>query len=137
MSAVPNQKQTLRTAGAIMAGFLVIVVLSIGTDFLTHAIGVFPEPGEAMSAALYILATVYRVIYSILGCYITARLAPNRPMRHALWLGLVGVLFSIAGTVATWNLGPEFGPHWYPIALILLSMPCAWLGAKLYSRETT
>ena len=61
MSAVPNQKQTLRTAGAIVAGFLVIVVLSIGTDFLTHAIGVFPEPGEAMSAALYILASASRV----------------------------------------------------------------------------
>jgi len=39
---------------------------------------------------------------------------------------------SIAGTVATWNKGPAFGPHWYPVALIVLAMPTAWLGGKLY-----
>ena len=38
---------------------------------------------------------------------------------------------SIAGTVATWNRGPEFGPKWYPLSLVAIAMPCAWAGGKL------
>jgi hypothetical protein len=52
-------------------------------------------------------------------------------MRHALALGVVGVVVSALGAVATWNRGPAFGPHWYPLALIAISMPCAWLGGKI------
>jgi hypothetical protein len=43
----------------------------------------------------------------------------------------VGLAVSIAGAAATWNKGPAFGPHWYPLALIVLAMPQAWLGGKL------
>jgi len=25
----------------------------------------------------------------------------------------------------------EFGPRWYPVALVVLAMPQSWLGAKL------
>ena len=39
-----------------------------------------------------------------------------------------------AGAIATWNAGPAFGPHWYPLALIALALPQTWLGAKLASR---
>ncbi len=35
------------------------------------------------------------------------------------------------GAVATRNAGPAFGPHWYPIALIVTALPTAWLGGKL------
>jgi hypothetical protein len=52
-------------------------------------------------------------------------------MAHALALGVVGLAASIAGAVATWNRGPAFGPHWYPLALIATAMPCAWAGGRL------
>jgi hypothetical protein len=42
------------------------------------------------------------------GSYLAARLAPDRPMQHALVLGAVGLALSIAGAVGTWNAGPEF-----------------------------
>jgi hypothetical protein len=28
-------------------------------------------------------------------------------------------------------MGPAFGPHWYPLALVALAMPQSWLGGKL------
>ena len=37
-----------------------------------------------MSDALFLLATVYRSLYAVAGSYVTARLAPHRPMKHAL-----------------------------------------------------
>jgi hypothetical protein len=52
-------------------------------------------------------------------------------MNHALILGAIGFAVSVLGTVATWNGGPAFGPHWYPIALDVLAMPQSWLGGKL------
>ncbi len=67
------------------------------------------------------------------GRALAAWLAPSRPMAHALALGIVGVVLSTVATIMTWNRGPAFGPHWYPIALILVSMPCAWIGAALFT----
>src|SRR6266571_4495112 len=67
----------------------------------------------------------------VLSTYITARLAPSRPMQHALAGGFIGFVVSIVGAVATWNKGPAFGPHWYPLALVVLAMPMAWAGGKL------
>ena len=57
-------------------------------------------------------------------------LAPNRPMQHALLGGAIGLVLSIVGAVTTWNSG--LGPHWYPLALIVVAMPTAWLGGKLH-----
>jgi len=116
----------------LFSGFLVVVILSLGTDIALHKSGVFPPLGQPMSDTLFILATVYRTIYAVAGCYVTARLAPNRPMGHALTGGAVGLVLSIVGAVTAWNKGPAFGPHWYPLALVVTAMPCAWLGGKLH-----
>jgi len=84
-----------------------------------------------MSDALFLLATLYRTLYAIAGSYLTARLAPHRPMKHALASGVVGLVLSTVGAIATWDRGPEFGPHWYPLSLVATAMPCAWAGGRL------
>lgn len=73
----------------------------------------------------------YRIVYGIAGGYIAALLAPNRPIGHALVLGVIGVGLSTLGAVGTWNEGPEFGPKWYPLALVAISLPCSWVGGRL------
>jgi len=70
--------------------------------------------GQPMNDGFFLLATFYRTVFGILGAYITARLAPSRPMLHALILGAIGVAVSILGAVVTWNKGPEFGPTGTP-----------------------
>jgi hypothetical protein len=120
-----------RSVAAVVAGLLAIVILSTATDMVLHATGVYPPAGQPMDDALFLLATAYRIVYGVAGCYIAARLAPDRPMQHALVLGVVGVVVSIAGAVATWNRGPAFGPKWYPLAVIAIALPCAWAGGRL------
>jgi len=132
-----NIREILRSIGAVLAGIAAIFILSLGTDVILHATGIFPPWGQPMSNSLFILALAYRIVYGMAGGYLTARLAPNRPMTHALILGLLGVVLATIGTVATWNKGPEFGPHWYPIALIVTSIPCAWIGGKIASPRDT
>ena len=130
MSDAPPRRG-LRSFGAVFAGLVVIVVLSTVTDLALYASRIFPPENQPKSNALWLLATGYRVVFSILGCYLAARLAPDRPMRHAMVLGVVGLIVCTLGLVLTWNRGPEFGPHWYPIGLVVTALPCAWLGGKL------
>ena len=124
-----------RSVGAVLLGLVAIFVLSLGTDAALHATGIFPGWGQPMSDLLFALATAYRIPFQVLGCYLTARLAPDRPMAHALAVGTVGLLLSTLGAVATWNAG--LGPHWYPILLVASSLPCAWTGGKLHGLGST
>lgn len=128
MADVP-QKSMGRSIWAVVAGFLVVVVLSLGTDALLHAAGIYPALGKRMSDSLFVVATVYRTVFGILGSYVTARFAPHSPMKHAMIGAAIGVVVATFGAVATWN--KDLGPHWYPVALILTAVPTAWIGAKL------
>ena len=130
MPATSNPR-LMRSVVAVIVGAFVGIVLSVGTDLLLRAGGILPAPDQAPSNPVLLLATVYRTVYGILGSYITARLAPFRPMAHAIVLGLMGLAANILGTVTTWNKGPAFGPHWYPITLIVLALPTAWAGAQI------
>ena len=130
MSTDPKPtRRALRSVAAVLAGFVTVVVLSIGSDMALHATGLFPPLGEPMhGTVLFLIATIYRGSYAVAGSYLAARLALNRPMGHALALGVVGLAVSIAGTIAMWGVGPA----WYPIALIVIAMPCAWAGGRLH-----
>jgi hypothetical protein len=122
----------LRRVGAVLAGFFTVLLLSVGTDAALHAARVFPPPGQRMSDGLFVLATAYRIVYTVLGGYVTARLAPDAPLRHAVLLGVVGTVAGTAGLVATWNAGPEFGPRWYPVAVAGTALPCCWWGGRIF-----
>jgi len=123
-----------RSVGAVVAGLVAIVVTHTGTDALLHATDVYPPAGQVMSDALFAVATAYRLFFSVLGAALTAHLAPSRPLKHTLVLGCIGMIGSLAGLLATIGRGPEFGPLWYPLALLLTSLPCCWLGAVLVRR---
>ena len=117
---------------AVLAGLALNVVLGLGIDQILHATGVYPPWGQTMSDSLFALATAYRIVIGVASGWLVARLAPDRPVRHAIALGIIGVLASAGGLLATWNKGPEFGPKWYPLLLIAISIPASWLGARLY-----
>ncbi len=124
----------LRSAGAVFAGFLAIVVSTTAIDVVLHAVHFYPPWGEATSDASLLVATAYRIVCSIGGCWLTARLAPWKPMQHAIALGVVGVLVSLTAAIVTWNAGPAFANHWYALALIAVALPCAWAGGRIQAR---
>ena len=132
MNEMHSRRSIPKSVGAVLAGVLVGVLLSLGTDSLLRAAGIFPALGQRVADPLLVMATVYRTVYGIVSSYLTAKLAPNRPMTHVLVLGFLGLAANVLGTVVTWNKGPAFGPHWYPVALIVLAVPTAWVGGKLF-----
>jgi hypothetical protein len=123
-----------RSILALLAGFIVNVVLSLGTDFALQAIGVLPLIGRGtMNDFQCAIAACYRTLFGVFSSYIVARLAPRRPLKHALLGAAIGMLLATAGAVATWN--KSLGPHWYPMSLIVLALPSGWAGARLWMAQ--
>jgi hypothetical protein len=130
-TAAPRPRDLARSALAVLAGFVTVVALSLGTDQLFHVLDVYPPWGEPMRApGLNLLALGYRTVYAVLGSYVTARLAPRSPLRHALVVGAIGLVLGTLGALAT--IPMDLGPAWYPIAIAATALPCAWLGGALH-----
>lgn len=129
-------KNTFKSIGAVLAGLITIIVLSNGTDTILEATGVFP-PVDAQREQgfdtlwMVLLAIVYRSIYMVVGGYVAAALAPIRPMRHAVILGIVGIALGVLGTIVTWGITPA----WFSILLVILGLPSVWLGGKLRTNQ--
>ncbi len=131
----PHPRRLLGSAVAVLAGFLAVVFLSLGTDQLLHVLEVYPPWGQPMhDPGLNLLALAYRTAYTVFGGYLAARLAPHAPMRHAFVLGIVGFVVGLAGAMVTITKY-DLGPDWYPIALVLVALPATLLGGILRTRR--
>lgn len=120
-----------KSIGAVLAGFVTVVILSVGTDFVLESLGIFPPPDLGLFVTwMLVLALAYRSMYTVAGGYVTAKLAPNQPMRHAVILGIIGIVAGTLGTIANLDKSTP-STAWYPIALIITALPCTWFGGKL------
>lgn len=71
-----------RSVLAIVVGFLIIGALSFGTDALLHQVapGAFNANGGGDNLTVLIGSQLYVGVYAIFGCWLTARMAPSRPI---------------------------------------------------------
>ena len=120
-----------RTIWAVVAGILLYVILSLGTDHIFHVTEVYPPYGEPMAQTeLLLLALSYRLVYGFLGMYLTAVLAPYRVVR-LLWITCgIGLVLGGLGIVA--GIKMDIGGLWYPVVLALSVIPTTWLVARIY-----
>lgn len=123
----------LRSIGVVLFGFVLIGALSFGADAVLKSSipDAFDASGRVQSTSVLLLVMAYVGLFATSGCYLTARLAPARPMLHALVLGALGLAFNVAGTIALWDTAPA----WYHLASLALVMPYAWLGGRLREVE--
>lgn len=116
----------LKSIVAVIAG-VGANLLAIPVDVALQSAGVFPAAGDGP----YALALAYRLAFAFLGGWVTARLAPSSPVKHGWILGIVGVVFASLGAAAQWNAGH----HWYPLAIVALSLPATLAGARYFTRS--
>jgi hypothetical protein len=116
-----------RSISAVFAGLVATFAVTTAIDVILHATHVFPAWGEYTPSGPLALAASYRLIINTGGTYFAARLAPRRPMFHALILGGIGFALSVVGAVAFWGRGPA----WYPLSLVATAPLCAWAGGRL------
>lgn len=123
-------KDILKSIGAVLAGFIFIGITHTSIDAMLESAGVLPKGNLFVEAWLILIVIGYRAVFSIVGCYISAWLAPNYPMRHSLALGVLGAILSSIGAITMGQLGPA----WYAWTLVVISIPIGWLGGRLYEK---
>lgn len=123
-------KNIFKSVGVIILAFMFNALLSVLTDFLLEFIGVLPDPTKGLFETWTILLVLfYRAAYTILAGFIVARFAPNKPMLHAIILGVIGVAITL------WAVNsPDFAQKskiWFGYTLAAITIPCLWLGVKI------
>jgi hypothetical protein len=123
----------LRSIAAVAAGFVVIFLLATGTDLgIKSAFPAMFGPGGRVDSVPLLLATnLYVFVFATFGCWLTARLAPARPMLHAMILGGLGLAFNILGSAMMWDSAPV----WYHALAVAMALPAAWLGGWIRERQ--
>ncbi len=121
-------KSTKRSIRAVVAGVLAIILVPSLVDIGLHVASVCPGWDQPLTDWLALLASSSRLVICIGGAYLTARLAPDRPMRHGIILGYMGTALGLEGVITTWNAA--LGLRWYPISLAVLALPQCWAGGK-------
>src|SRR5437016_12142903 len=101
---------------AVVAGAVVAIVATTLVDVVLHIAHVFAPINDPINDALALLATSYRIAIGVAGAWLTARLAPDKRLKHALILGCLVVARGLVGLVVPRRKGP--GPHWDPIDLV-------------------
>lgn len=120
----------LRSFGAVFAAIVFIVFTSIFMDLLMYGFGVFPA-NKGMNDWQAAIALSYRLVIGVLGSYLAATLARDGRMLHALIPGIIGTVVCVVGAAFTLGQEEVLGPAWYPIALAVTALPCAWLGGAI------
>lgn len=123
-----------RSILAIVVGFVLTGALNMGTSAVLSRVApeMVPPPGTPnTSTAALLVICAYVALFGILGCYVTARLAPSRPLLHALIMGGIALAMSIPVTISVWNDAPA----WFNVYNLLAVMPYAYIGGTLRERE--
>jgi hypothetical protein len=125
-------KSIFKSILAIIAGFALGAILSIGTDFLLDKLGIMSmENFKQNSITIILLVILYRFTFNVIGCYLTAKMAPNKPMTHVIIIGIIGTVLSFLGSFAMWDKAVPF----YNITIILIALPSALLGGQLFVKR--
>ena len=128
---------TVKKIGAVLAGFLTVVILSVATDTALEMGGIFPPASEPGLYVTWMLAVAfaYRSVYAVAGGYVAAALSPERPERQVTVLAIIGTLGGTAGVIYGWTMSEQFGwtlfDLWYPVALAVTAYPLTQLGGRL------
>jgi hypothetical protein len=124
-----------KSIGSVLAGFITVFALSIMTDLVVEALGILPPAAQPEAYMWWhlLIALIYRSVITVVGGYVTAALAPSKPMKHVIALAVIGTVFGTLGTIGNWDKAVVSG-IWYPVALLILSPFCIFLGGKLRTK---
>ncbi len=123
-----------RSILSIFVGFVIIAVIGLGGDAILKQIKPqsFTVEGAVSDPSLLMLILAYTVLAIVLAGYATASLAPKTKLGHALVLGIIQLVLSIAATVNYFYTAPAW---WHALSLAAI-IPAVWIGGKLRVRQS-
>ena len=116
----------LRSIGSVAAGYLIFG----GSAFLLFQLSGVDPHGPA-PLRFKIASIVWGCVFALVAGWLTARIAPSRPVLHAGVLAGIIALMSASFLI----LPDRTDPYWTNVAALLLMAPSAWLGGLLSRRS--
>lgn len=84
-----------------------------------------------MGALASAVTMFYASAFGVLSSYLTAALAPTRPVMHALVLGGIVFLFALGGLIGSWHRAPA----WFNVGFLVAVLASACLGGVIRARQ--
>lgn len=122
----------LRSAAAVLAGFLLTVALVVVVTFGAAVLLGLP-PGGPPTPLYLVLNLLGSAAAGVAGGYLCARTAPRAPARHAAGLAVLVLVLTLPAVFSQPVHGP---PEWYPVALAVLGPASIMLGGWLFVRRS-
>ena len=72
----------------------------------------------------------WRIVGAVVFVVLVVLTLGTDPVLHALALRVVRLVLDSAGAASA--MMKQLGPNWYPIAIVVAALPCAWLGEVLH-----
>jgi hypothetical protein len=119
----------LRSVLAIGAGFFTTSILALTGDFALRRLmpSSFASDGGVQASNVLAVTLFYTAIFGVIGGYVAARIAIQRPLLHAAILGGIMLAFSALSAVLLWSTAPP----WYHLATLAMVLPVALIGGKI------
>ena len=124
-------KSILRSVAAIISGFIVITLLSLGADAVIMNLSpeLFTGDGSTKNFVPLIFALLYSCFFYAAGGYVTAWIAQRFEVLHAFALALLLLVMTILATVQMFDTAPL----WWHLAILILIIPSVMIGGYLRS----
>ena len=106
----------MRSVVAIVVGYLIFALSAVALFQLTGQ-----RPHEAADPMFILTSVVYGFVFAVIAGYISARLAPRHPRRHAAAVGLVIAV----GAILSLAMSGSNTESWSQVAAIMFMAPGA------------
>ncbi len=130
-------RNTLRSVCAIIAGIIVLTIVSFGIEAIANPLmmHLFPRglpDANALknSVPAHVVMFAYTFLSVMAGSYATAWISRLAPMRDAVVMGAIEVLL----TAWAMHAFPHQAPWWSWVVGMIFCIPAAWLGGVLRVR---
>ena len=122
----------VRSVLAVVLGWAAAAVLALCTDLaLQRAVPGLYAAGQQPAAGVEVLALASTALWAAAGGWLTARLAPRKPMAHVLALLGCGEIVMLVSVGLTWGRIQA----WYQLGLLLLWPAAVAAGGWLQARR--
>lgn len=129
-----SAKSIGRSVGVVLVGFIVWSILWIASGQISLQLfpDAYDENGMSSETGILLAFLILSVFFSLLSGWVAAAMSAGRGVAHAIWLGVLLLLFGLGVQISYWDAMPL----WYHLPFLALLLPAAALGGWIRASKS-